>query len=101
MSEPREPRALRGEERSCEACGDAFVFGAGEQEFFADRGLAPPKRCPACRAARREGDPRRPSPPHEDARDAYPCDACGALTRLPFKPTGERPVYCERCFAFR
>lgn len=26
------------------------------------------------------------------------CSACGASCELPFKPTGERPVYCSNCF---
>ena len=27
------------------------------------------------------------------------CDQCGASCELPFKPTGEKPVYCSNCFA--
>lgn len=27
------------------------------------------------------------------------CDNCGKECQLPFKPTGERPVYCRECFA--
>ena len=26
------------------------------------------------------------------------CSKCGADCELPFKPTGERPVYCSKCF---
>lgn len=26
------------------------------------------------------------------------CDGCGELCEVPFKPTGERPVYCSDCF---
>jgi CxxC-x17-CxxC domain-containing protein len=26
------------------------------------------------------------------------CSECGASCELPFKPTGERPVYCSNCF---
>ena len=34
----------------CEDCGKEFVFTAGEQEFFAEKGLTnKPKRCPECR----------------------------------------------------
>jgi CxxC-x17-CxxC domain-containing protein len=25
------------------------------------------------------------------------CWQCGAGTRVPFKPEGKKPVYCERC----
>ena len=27
------------------------------------------------------------------------CSSCGKECQLPFKPTGERPVYCRDCFA--
>lgn len=27
------------------------------------------------------------------------CADCGAQTTVPFKPTGERPVYCRDCFS--
>jgi len=26
------------------------------------------------------------------------CDSCGKQTEVPFKPTGEKPVYCRDCF---
>ncbi|HMU95636.1 MAG TPA: zinc-ribbon domain containing protein [Elusimicrobiota bacterium] len=37
----------------CAECGGNFVFEAGEQAFFAERGLTPPKRCPDCRKKNR------------------------------------------------
>jgi len=40
---------------TCVECGASFVFSAGEQEFFAERGLnSPPKRCKACRKKRKK-----------------------------------------------
>ena len=33
----------------CEDCGQQFVFDAGEQQFFKDKGFTDPKRCPRCR----------------------------------------------------
>ena len=37
----------------CKECGNEFVFTAGEQEFYAERGFAnEPQRCKACRDAR-------------------------------------------------
>ena len=39
---------------TCSDCGKPFVFTAGEQAFFAEKGFAGgPKRCPQCRALRR------------------------------------------------
>lgn len=37
---------------TCE-CGEEFTFTAGEQEYYRDRGLTPPKRCKACRDKRK------------------------------------------------
>ena len=45
---------------TCVQCGAQFVFSAGEQEFFAQRGLeSEPKRCAGCRkAAKRKHAPK-------------------------------------------
>lgn len=29
------------------------------------------------------------------------CSACGAKTQVPFKPSGDRPVYCRDCYMKR
>jgi CxxC-x17-CxxC domain-containing protein len=40
---------------TCVQCGAQFVFSAGEQEFFAQRGLASePRRCAGCRKAAKQ-----------------------------------------------
>ena len=37
----------------CKECGKEFVFTAGEQEFYAEKGFVnEPQRCKACRDAR-------------------------------------------------
>lgn len=33
----------------CVQCKKQFVFEAGEQEFFREKGLSEPKRCARCR----------------------------------------------------
>ena len=39
----------------CEDCGCEFVFTAGEQEFYAEKGLTnKPKRCANCRKAKKQ-----------------------------------------------
>lgn len=44
----------------CEDCGQEFVFTAGEQEFYAEKGLVnKPKRCPDCRLARRKNNRKK------------------------------------------
>lgn len=38
----------------CKACGRPFTWEVGEQAFYRERGLQPPRRCAACRAQRRQ-----------------------------------------------
>ena len=39
---------------TCKDCGAEFVFTAGEQEFYAEKGFTnEPQRCPECRSARK------------------------------------------------
>ncbi len=80
---------------SCRDCGAEFVFTAGEQEFYAEKGFAnEPGRCPECRARRRRERTNR-------EMHAAVCAQCGAETQVPFRPTEGRPVYCSDCFARR
>jgi CxxC-x17-CxxC domain-containing protein len=93
---------------TCRECGREFVFTAGEQEFYASRGLMnQPGRCPECRAVRRqrmnvsggsnmamEDRSQRPQ------REMHPavCAECGAQTMVPFLPRNDKPVYCSSCY---
>jgi len=46
---------------TCKECGEQFVFTAGEQEFFNERGFKEPERCKPCRDARKaEKNKNRP-----------------------------------------
>ena len=99
---------------TCRDCGQEFVWTAGEQEFYQQRGLTnQPGRCPDCRRARKSqqgggssygtssygngGGYERPQ------RQMYPavCSNCGKETMVPFQPRGDKPVYCSDCFAER
>jgi CxxC-x17-CxxC domain-containing protein len=108
----------------CVDCHQPFTFTAGEQAFYAQKGFREePKRCKPCRENRKS---RREDPPRETAREsnegpAAPegtvrrpsaggrtremfdavCAACGSPTRVPFRPTAGRPVYCRDCHANR
>ncbi len=80
-------------------CSTTFVFTAGEQEFYATRGLTnEPRRCRDCRQSRRD---RRYDDGGYRSRELHPatCANCGVETQVPFKPTGVRPVYCSDCFS--
>ncbi|MCR4431709.1 MAG: zinc-ribbon domain containing protein [Tepidanaerobacteraceae bacterium] len=83
----------------CKECGNEFVFTAGEQEFYAEKGFEnEPTRCKTCRDARKKrmsdsGSRRQP----KQMYDAV-CADCGAPTQVPFKPRNDRPVYCSACY---
>ncbi len=80
---------------TCRDCGAEFVFTAGEQEFFAMKGLVnEPSRCPACRSQRRAE--RYGRAPRQMTQII--CSECGAPGEVPFVPRGDRPVYCGTCF---
>jgi CxxC-x17-CxxC domain-containing protein len=84
----------------CRECGNDFVFTAGEQEFYQQKGLMnQPGRCPSCRAARRQ------SSGSASSRERAPremhtaiCAECGSETQIPFVPKNDRPVYCGPCY---
>jgi CxxC-x17-CxxC domain-containing protein len=101
---------------TCRDCGTQFVFTAGEQEFYAEKGFTnEPSRCPSCRSARKAqrngggatyssgyssggsyGAPRQ----DRGERTMHPaiCSNCGQDTMVPFVPTSGKPVYCQECF---
>jgi len=82
----------------CRDCGNDFTFTAGEQEFYASKGLTnSPGRCPTCRAARRGQQASAPRAPRGEQHEAV-CASCGRNTTVPFIPRGDRPVYCSDCF---
>lgn len=37
---------------TCKICHNDFVWTEGEQQFYLDRGLSFPKRCPDCRMSK-------------------------------------------------
>ncbi len=78
----------------CKECGQDFVFTAGEQEFYAEKGFQnQPQRCKACRDARKNNG-KAPRELFETT-----CAKCGKVAKVPFQPTSDRPVYCSECFA--
>jgi CxxC-x17-CxxC domain-containing protein len=85
----------------CGECGGEFVFTAGEQMFFADKGFKnEPKRCKACKATRTQGNGQG-SGSAQRVETKTVCSQCGKETTVPFKPTQGRPVYCRECFQQR
>ena len=79
---------------TCKECGEEFVFTAGEQAFYAEKGFQnDPQRCKACRDKKKNaGKPQR-------ELFETTCANCGGVARVPFQPSTDRPVYCSECFA--
>jgi len=83
----------------CSECGAEFVFTAGEQMFFADKGFKnEPKRCKSCKAKRAESAGGS-APIRTETKTS--CSQCGKETTVPFRPTQGRPVFCRECFQQR
>ena len=93
----------------CRDCGEEFVFTAGEQAFYKERGFQhEPTRCRGCRDQKK----RQGGGPSAGGLSASPvsmggssrefheavCSSCGVTTQVPFKPTAGKPVYCRDCF---
>lgn len=56
------------QEKTCRDCPNTFVFTAGEQKFFVEKGFTPPNRCKPCRDRRKaerqtQGNQPQGSPP--------------------------------------
>ncbi len=88
---------------TCSDCAREFTFTAGEQEFYASRGLKnEPKRCRDCRQARKSDRPGGSGGSYgKSPRQMYPavCAECGKETEVPFEPREDRPVYCSDCYS--
>lgn len=101
--------AYEDRELSCVDCNASFTFTAGQQEFFATKGFTnEPKRCGPCREAKKAaggggggGGNRGGGGGGGGPREMHSavCGACGKPAQVPFKPRGDRPVYCSECFS--
>ena len=92
---------------NCVEYDNAFTFTADDQAYHAEKGYTnEPRRCPSCRQARRGQRDRGGFGGGgfgQDTREMHPavCAECGKDTTVPFRPRGDRPVYCNDCFRSR
>lgn len=110
---------------TCRDCSQTFVFTAGEQAFYQQKGfMNEPTRCPNCRRAKKDtggggGGGGGGRGYDSGSRGGFGgggggggmggnrplfkavCSACGMETQVPFQPTGDRPVFCRDCFNSR
>jgi CxxC-x17-CxxC domain-containing protein len=77
----------------CKECAEAFLFSAGEQGYYLEKGLLnEPQRCANCREQRR----RERTLYHRVS--SVICAGCNCETTVPFVPRLNRPVYCDSCY---
>ena len=76
----------------CKECGKEFTFTAGEQEFYAEKGLQEPKYCKECR------DARKAQRKAERTYYTTVCARCGNEASIPFPPKEGLDYYCSSCF---
>lgn len=94
---------FQDENLKCVDCGQGFLWTAGEQIFFHDKGLKnPPKRCKACKQAKNDRlaavSASHTSGVRQRIEVTVVCAQCGQQTTVPFYPSQGRPVYCRACF---
>jgi CxxC-x17-CxxC domain-containing protein len=87
----------------CVDCADDFIWTAGEQVFFHDKGLKnEPKRCKPCKQAKNERlaaiAAAQASGVRQRIEVSVQCAQCSQQTTVPFYPSQGRPVYCRSCF---
>lgn len=88
--------AFQDQNLTCKDCGAEFVWTAGEQEFYQQKGFTtPPTRCRDCRA-KKKAEMRNT----RSSRQMFTttCGNCGKEAQVPFEPRGDKPVYCADCF---
>lgn len=80
----------------CRECGQEFVFTAGEQEFYIEKGFQnEPKKCKSCRDQAKNASRTE----HEIFVTDCATEGCGNPARVKFRPSEGRAVYCSDCFA--
>jgi CxxC-x17-CxxC domain-containing protein len=97
-----EKKGFREEPKRCKACRDArknrrvpaAPAGDVDDDNVGNRASASAQTTQSMRGPREVRDVRG----KRELFDAT-CATCGTATRVPFKPTPGRPVYCRDCFA--
>ena len=79
---------------TCRDCSKEFVWTAGEQEFYQQKGFDnPPFRCADCRAKRKEDRST------DRTMTKITCSNCGKEDEVPFVPRKGTGVLCRECFS--
>lgn len=77
----------------CRDCGKEFIWTAGEQEFYQQKGFEnPPFRCNDCRQKRKSDRMTT------RVMSKIVCSKCGKEDEVPFVPRKGTGVLCRECF---
>jgi len=77
---------------NCKDCGDKFIWTAGEQQFFHDKGLQNiPKRCKPC------GEKFKAELREKHPLNWVECKKCHKKAEVSFDPKSD-DILCEECF---
>jgi CxxC-x17-CxxC domain-containing protein len=88
--------AVQDKNLTCKDCGTQFIFSVRDQQFYLEKGFEnEPQRCRDCRSQRKTTRTQGGS-----AREMFEatCAQCNVATTVPFKPRGDKPVYCRSCY---
>lgn len=98
--------AFQDKTLKCMECGADFTYSASEQELHKSLGyMNEPKRCVTCREAKKktrmDSGGGRFGSGGDRPRQFFSviCAECGKEAQVPFKPRGDKPVYCSDCFS--
>ncbi len=97
MDQNQSNTAFSDKTLTCKDCGNEFVWTAGEQQFYAQKGFTnAPTRCPEDRQKAKQAKMQGSG----GNNIAFPitCSNCGNQDTVPFEPKGDRPVLCRDCF---
>lgn len=83
----------------CRDCSKEFVWTAGEQQFFAQKGFdRAPIRCTDCRKKKKQQHQNQPSQTETEQYFKVTCSKCGKTSEVPFKPQQPDSLVCSDCF---
>ena len=83
----------------CRDCSKEFVWTAGEQKFFSDKGFTnAPIRCADCRKKKRGKFGEEKQSTVVEEFHEIKCAKCNKSSEIPFKPQDPDSILCGDCF---
>lgn len=84
---------------TCRDCAKDFVWTAGEQQFFQEKGFdRAPIRCLDCRKKKKQMHQKTNTPSEIQRFFQVKCKKCGKTSEVPFEPQSPNDLVCSDCF---